>query len=34
VQQYRSTFRAQPRRRMVREGDAGGDSESNVAMRG
>jgi hypothetical protein len=32
VQQYRSTFLAQPRRRMVREGDVGGEGEPNVAI--
>lgn len=32
LQQYRSTLRAQPRRRMVREGDDGGDGEPSVAM--
>tara|TARA_R110002003_G_scaffold235_9_gene17031 strand:+ start:20725 stop:20907 length:183 start_codon:yes stop_codon:yes gene_type:complete len=32
VQQYRSTFLAHPRRRMVREGDDGGEGEPSVAM--
>jgi hypothetical protein len=32
LQQYLSTFLAQPRRRMVREGDDGGEGEANVAM--
>lgn len=32
VQQYRSTLRAQPRRRIVLEGDDGGDGEPSVAM--
>jgi hypothetical protein len=31
-QQYRSTFLAHPRRRMVREGDDGGEGEPSVAM--
>lgn len=31
-QQKRSTFRAQPLRRMVLEGEAGGDGEPSVAM--
>jgi hypothetical protein len=32
LQQYRSTFRAHPRRRMVREGEDGGEGEPSVAM--
>jgi hypothetical protein len=32
LQQYRSTFLAQPRRRMVREGEDGGEGEASVAM--
>lgn len=32
AQQYRSTFLAQPRRRIVREGDDGGEGEPSVAM--
>jgi len=32
VQQYRSTFLAQPRRRIVLEGDDGGEGEPSVAM--
>ena len=32
LQQNRSTFLAQPRRRMVREGDGGGEGDPNVAM--
>lgn len=32
LQQYRSTFLAHPRRRMVREGEDGGEGEPSVAM--
>jgi hypothetical protein len=32
VQQYRSTFLAQLRRRMVLEGDVGDEGEPNVAI--
>lgn len=32
LQQNRSTFLAQPRRRMVREGDEGGEGDANVAI--
>lgn len=32
LQQYRSTFRAHPRRRMVRDGEDGGEGEPSVAM--
>ena len=32
VQQYRSTFLAQPRRRIVLEGEDGGDGEPKVAI--
>lgn len=32
LQQKRSTFRAQLRRRMVREGDEGGEGDPSVAM--
>ena len=34
VQQYRSTLRAQPRRRMVRDGEEGGDGEASMAIGG
>jgi hypothetical protein len=32
LQQYRSTFLAHPRRRIVREGEDGGEGEPSVAM--
>jgi hypothetical protein len=32
LQQYRSTFLAHPRRRMVRDGEDGGEGEPSVAM--
>jgi hypothetical protein len=32
LQQYRSTLRAHPRRRIVREGEDGGEGDPSVAM--